>query len=203
MRARLSSSSIDGLRAGSTGYPTSRLNWSVSRLTSSLPALTRSAVAAKNATERFPSSWRPVLIRWGSGSSRASRARAGTSRGCPSASARKLSAKGLSCSRRPSPRSAAWRSSRTRPIRPTRSRLKDVKVAARSLGVQLQLLEAGGPERVRRCLRCDGRAARGGTPRNAGPLLWFPPSTARRPRGKEPATVDVRLEGVRRRPEAS
>src|SRR6266404_984397 len=70
---------------------------------------------------RSLSSWRALAIPLSKDSSRASRARVGTSQGCPSALAWTFSAKTWSCSGKPFPRPDAWRSSRTRPIRATRS----------------------------------------------------------------------------------
>src|SRR5262250_2625020 len=83
---------------------------------------TPAAAAAKNATPTIPIVGISSSTLLGSGSSPASRARAGTSQGCPSTPAWKLSARRSIYSRRLSPRSAMWRSSRTRPIQASRPR---------------------------------------------------------------------------------
>ena len=78
LRARLSSSRYRWAGGRSTGYPISRLNWSVSRLTSSSPAPHAVAVAAKNVTGTIPIVMATGGDPVGPGSSQASRARVGT-----------------------------------------------------------------------------------------------------------------------------
>jgi len=144
LRVRLSSSSIDGPKAGPTAYPTSRLNWSVSRLTSSLPVLPRSLWQPRTRRERFPSSWRQVVIRWGSGSSQASRP-GGNVTGLSFSVGTDIVGKWLELLKEtvPKVRRVAVLSN---PANPSHAlAIENVIVAARAVGVQLQLLEAGGP----------------------------------------------------------
>ena len=73
--------------------------------------------------------------------------------------------------------------------------IREVNVATRSLGVQLQLLEARGPNEF------DGAFAAMAKER-VGALLstvrcdaQFPPNTARRPRSQEPTAGSIRRQG--------
>jgi putative ABC transport system substrate-binding protein len=69
--------------------------------------------------------------------------------------------------------------------------IREVKVAARSLGVQLRLLEARGPHDF------DGAFAAMVKERVQAllvlvdPMVLFPPNTARRPRGQEPPACRI------------
>ena len=73
--------------------------------------------------------------------------------------------------------------------------IREVNVAARSLGVQLQLLEARGPNEFDGAFAAMTRA-RGSTPRTRRCDIQQPPNTARRPRSKQPPAGSIRLEGV-------
>jgi putative ABC transport system substrate-binding protein len=55
--------------------------------------------------------------------------------------------------------------------------IENVSVAARAVGVHLQLLEARGANEFEECVCCDVPRARRGPLRNPGSLLWLPPST--------------------------
>ena len=87
----------------------------------------------------------PFAILLAPGSSRASRARAGTSQGCPATPAWKCVAKQLELLKETVPkiRRVAILSNPTNAYH--QLAIREVNVAARSLGVQLQLLEARGP----------------------------------------------------------
>ncbi len=145
LRARQSSSSIDGQRAGrsSSGRPRGS--------SSSDPKV--DVIFAGNATdrcrstrtrrERFPSSRAQVAI-GETEARREPRARSGTSRSCPTGSAWSLSGKGWICSKRGCrPRSACGGPARTRRSG-TRWRKRTRAPTARAVGVHLQLLEARG-----------------------------------------------------------
>ena len=82
---------------------------------------TQGVTAAKNATGTIPIVMIAVRDPAGIGLI-ASLGRAGTSQGCPVTPAWKSSPNNWSCSRRPSPSSTVWPSSRTRTMRTTGSR---------------------------------------------------------------------------------
>ena len=160
-RARTSSSSIDRRRGARAAARSRGRAGPRSRLTSSSRGARRRAMAAKQATETIPivirSSWRSGRR---SGSSPASRGRAGTSPGCRSmlAGAGRQAARAAQGGR--SRALAGWPSSRTRRSAPTPRRLRRRWTRPGPSGVRASILEARRPvETSTRRLRGDGRGA--------------------------------------------
>ncbi len=75
--------------------------------------------------------------------------------------------------------------------------IREVNVAARSLGVQLQLLEARDPNEFDGAFAAMAKERVGALLVVADAMFPPPPHTARRPRGEEPPAGDVRAPGAR------
>ncbi len=73
--------------------------------------------------------------------------------------------------------------------------IREVNLAARSLGVQLQLLEARGPDEFDGAFAAMAKRARGSPPRTVRCDFQLPPNTARRPCSQEPPAGRIRRQG--------
>jgi putative ABC transport system substrate-binding protein len=73
--------------------------------------------------------------------------------------------------------------------------ISEVNVAARSLGVQLQLLEARGPNEFDGAFAAMVKRARGSPPCTVRCGVQLPPNTASRPRSQKPPAGSIRRQG--------